>query len=227
MTPNSSRAIVLLSGGLDSATALAIARSKGYECRALAFDYGQRHRHELLAAAHVAAHLGNTPLTIFPLNLRAFGGSALTADIDVPDFTERADIPITYVPARNLVFLSIATALAEATNAHAIFIGVNAIDYSGYPDCRPEFIAALEHAIALGTKIGTEGHAPRILAPLSGMSKADIIRTGHHLGVDFALTHSCYNPSPQGLACARCDSCVLRRRGFEEAGIPDPTRYQP
>ncbi len=232
--------IVLLSGGLDSATVLAIARSQGRECWTLSFDYGQRHRHELAAAARLAAVLGSARHTVMPLDLRIFGGSALTADIQVPkdrdDTAMGAGIPVTYVPARNLVFLSLAAALAEVADAREIHIGVNAIDYSGYPDCRPEFIAAMERTINLATNAGVE-HATgepwlRICSPLISLTKAQIIERGTGLGVDYSLTHSCYDPvmdpgSPGGppLACGRCDSCILRARGFAEAGIPDPTRY--
>jgi 7-cyano-7-deazaguanine synthase len=218
-------AIVLLSGGLDSATVLAIARAEGYVCHALVFDYGQRHRHELAAANEVARHLGAHSLTVLPLDLRLFGGSALTADIDVPAHEPRTSIPVTYVPARNLVFLSLAGALAEARGADAILIGVNALDYSGYPDCRPEFIDQFTRTLNLGTKRGVEGSPTRVLTPLIAMTKAEIITLGSRLGVDYSLTHSCYDPAPGGLACHRCDSCVIRERGFEQAGLPDPTRY--
>ena len=230
------RAVVLLSGGLDSATCLAIARADGRECHTLAFDYGQRHKHELAAASQVAKALGAASHRVLDLNLRAFGGSALTGDIAVPkDRTHEAmdaEIPVTYVPARNLIFLSIATALAETLEAREIYLGVNAIDYSGYPDCRPEFVEAFERTATLATKAGVTIHdnhpAFAIRAPLVRMTKAQIIQTGTRLGVDFALTHSCYDPvGPHHLACGRCDSCQLRREGFAQAGVPDPTRYAP
>lgn len=236
--------MVLLSGGLDSATVLAIARNSGFPCHTLAFDYGQRHRHELIAAEQVSRALGAIDHRVVAIDLRAIGGSALTANIDVPKDRPAADmahgIPITYVPARNLVFLSLAAGYAEVVRASDIFIGVNAIDYSGYPDCRPEFIAAFERAANLGTKAGVEADHSRRLkvhAPLSHMSKADIITRGVSLGVDYGLTHSCYDPVPWHggaarassihavLACGHCDSCALRRDGFRAAGVPDPTRY--
>jgi 7-cyano-7-deazaguanine synthase len=263
------KAVVLLSGGLDSAVALAVARSRGRECRAISFDYGQRHRFELDAARRVAASLGAVEHLVVPLDLRLFGGSALTADIDVPkdralalagpddahtravgaprEAARNADIPITYVPARNLIFLSIATAYAEVVAAGEIHLGVNAVDYSGYPDCRPEFIRAFERAANLGTRAGVTEIAPtrrssdaaedmiddprggsnaiRIVTPLIDMPKAEIIRTGSRLGVDFSLTHSCYDPDPSGSACGRCDSCRIRAEGFRAADVPDPTRY--
>lgn len=220
------RAVALVSGGLDSATSLAIAREQGFECYALSFDYGQRHRVELEASRRVAAGLGAQEHRIVTLDLRQFGGSALTDDaIDVPDQPE-AGIPVTYVPARNTVFLSLALAWAEVLGAGDLFIGVNAVDYSGYPDCRPEFIAAFEAMANLATKAAVEGHRLRIHAPLIDLSKADIIRTGHSLGVDYSLTLSCYNPDAEGRACGVCDSCRLRRAGFVDAGIPDPTPYQ-
>jgi 7-cyano-7-deazaguanine synthase len=225
MSGNGKRAVVLLSGGLDSATVLAIARDEAYECYALSFDYGQRHRVELEAARRVAAGLGAREHRFFPMDLRLFGGSALTdASIDVPDAPTEG-IPVTYVPARNTVFLSIALAWAEVLEAHDIFIGVNAVDYSGYPDCRPEFIASFEQTANLATKAGVEGHRFSIHTPLIALSKADIIRTGSKLGVDYGLTLSCYNPDAAGRACGVCDSCRLRRAGFEAAGVPDPTRY--
>ena len=220
-------AVILLSGGLDSTTVLAIARQEGWRCHALAIDYNQRHRHELDAVRRVSEHMGVASLTIMPLNLRAFGASALTADIAVPKHAERAGIPVTYVPARNTIFLAIAGAMAESLAAQAIFIGVNAVDYSGYPDCRPEFIEQFERTLALGTRQGVEGSPIRIFAPLVSLTKGQIIARGTALGVDYSLTHSCYDPSPDGLACGVCDSCVLRRRGFEQAGFPDPTRYSP
>lgn len=225
-------AVVLLSGGLDSATALAIAaRRDAMLCATLAIDYGQRHRHELQSAQRVSQHAGVTDHRVIRVDLRAFGGSALTADIDVPK--DRAastmdDIPITYVPARNLIFLSLATALAETLGASAIYLGVNIVDYSGYPDCRPEFVRSFEHAANLATKAGVEGRTLRVVSPLIAMSKRDIILVGVSLGVDYALTHSCYDPITRldtTLACGRCDSCILRRDGFAAAKVPDPTRY--
>lgn len=226
----SERAIVLLSGGLDSATVLALARSKGLDCHTLAFDYGQRHRHELAAGERISLALGAADHRVMSIDLRAFGGSALTDDaIDVPK-QDAADqigdgIPVTYVPARNLVFLAFATGYAEVTGARSIWLGVSAIDYSGYPDCRPEFIASFAETARLATKAGVEGRGPRIETPLIKLTKAQTIELGASLGLDYALTHSCYDPSPEGFACGRCDSCLLRRRGFEEAGVPDPTRY--
>lgn len=220
------KAVCLLSGGLDSSTCLAIARRDGYECYALSFDYGQRHRIELQAAARVAANLGAVRHITVPINLRVFGGSALTDDIEVPK--ERSEgIPVTYVPARNTVFLSLALAWAEVLESSDIFIGVNAIDYSGYPDCRPEFIEAFERMANLATKAGVEGRTHvRIHTPLIAMTKADIVRTAHALGVDFRLTHSCYDPDAQGRPCGLCDSCVLRKKGFAEAGVADPLDYR-
>jgi 7-cyano-7-deazaguanine synthase len=224
------KAVVLVSGGIDSSTTLALARREGFEAYALTFDYGQRHRCELQAAQRVASSLGVVRHVIAKIDLRAFGGSALTADLEVPKGrpiqSVPAEIPITYVPARNTVFLSFALGWCEALQAQDIFIGANAIDYSGYPDCRPEFLKQFERLAQLATKAGVEGSACyRIHAPLVHMSKAEIIRTGHEIGVDFSLTHSCYDPTPEGLACGACDSCALRHRGFLEAGIPDPTRY--
>src|SRR5579875_213843 len=223
-------AVVLLSGGLDSATALAVARRDGFRCHALTVAYGQRHAAELEAARRVAAALGAVEQRVLELDLRAFGGSALTADIPVPHDrspdTMSAEIPITYVPARNTVFLSLALAWAEVLGGFDIYMGVNSIDYSGYPDCRPEFVAAFEQLANLATKAGVENKGRfRIHTPLIQLSKADIIRLGVSLGVDDGLTHSCYDPAPDGSACGRCDSCVLRRAGFEAAGIADPTRY--
>lgn len=224
-----SAAVVLLSGGLDSATALAVARSEGRLCHAISFDYGQRHRFELEAASRVARQLGAVQHRVIRLDLRAIGGSALTDDVEVPKgrgaSEMRRGIPVTYVPARNLVFLSLAAGYAEVVGAGELFIGVNSIDYSGYPDCRPDFLRSFEETVNLGTKAGVEGRRLAVRAPLSEMSKAEIIRLGVRLGVDYGLTHSCYDPSEDGLACGRCDSCVLRRRGFEEAGVGDPTRY--
>jgi len=224
------RAVALVSGGLDSATATAIAIKQGFEVHALSFEYGQRHRCELEAAKNVVRHLGIREHVIAPIDLRMFGGSALTDNIEVPK--DRAPsvmsegIPVTYVPARNTIFLSFALGWCEVLGAQDIFLGVNAVDYSGYPDCRPEFLESFEHTANLATKAGVEGSARyRIHAPLINMSKAAIIRTGMEAGVDYSLTHSCYDPSPEGLACGSCDSCILRRNGFEEAGVPDPTRY--
>lgn len=221
------KAVVLISGGLDSATAAAVARAEGYTGYALSFDYGQRHRVELDAAAAVAQSLDVREHRVFRLDLRQFGGSALTdANIAVPEGAPGTGIPVTYVPARNTVFLSLALAWAEVLDAHDIFIGVNAVDYSGYPDCRPEFVQAFETMANLATKAGVEGRGFRIRAPLIDLSKADIIRTGTQLGVDYALTVSCYDPDAAGRACGRCDSCRLRAEGFRTAGVPDPTRYR-
>ncbi len=221
-------AIVLVSGGLDSTTVLAHAIALGYNCHALTFDYGQRHRIELKAARRVCKALGAQSQRVVKVDLRAIGGSALTADIDVPKGrsakTMARDIPVTYVPARNTIFLAYALALAEVLKARDIFIGVNAVDYSGYPDCRPEFIKAFERVAMLGTKAGVGGEGLKIHTPLINLSKAGIVRLGVKLGVDFSLTHSCYDPV-RSRACGRCDSCLLRKRGFEEAGVPDPTRY--
>jgi len=220
------RAVVLLSGGLDSATALAIARTRGDECHTLSFDYGQRHRSELAAARRISASLHAAAHREMRVSLDAFGGSALTdKSIEVPEHGG-AGIPNTYVPARNTVFLSLALALAEVIDADKIVIGVNFLDSSGYPDCRPEFIAAFQQLARLATKRGVEGGALTIDAPLVAMSKAAIIRYGHELGVDYTLTVSCYQADDQGRACGRCDSCRLRRDGFVEAGLPDPTRYR-
>ena len=221
------RAVVLLSGGLDSATVLAIARSQGYELYALSFSYGQRHIWELQAAARVAESIGVAKHRTATIDLRIFGGSALTDDIDVPkgrsnDAMSRG-IPITYVPARNTIFLSFALAWAEVLGASDIFIGVNALDYSGYPDCRPEFIEAFETMANLATKAGVEGRrALKIHTPLIAMSKAEIIQKGIELGVDFSLTSSCYDPSATGVPCGECDSCLLRQKGFSENGLEDP-----
>lgn len=220
------RAVVLLSGGLDSATVLAVARNEGFLCHALSFDYGQRHGAELAAARAVARSLRAAEHRIFPLALDAFGGSALTdATIAVPE-TPTEGIPVTYVPARNTVFLALAAAWAETLGARDLFIGVNAVDYSGYPDCRPEFIAAFQHALDLGTKAGVEGRRFRIHTPLVRLSKAEIVRLGTRLGVDYGLTVSCYTADTEGRACGRCDACRLRARGFAQAGLPDPTRYR-
>ena len=222
------RAVVLVSGGLDSAIALAICAQEGFESYALSFDYGQRHRLELISARKVAASLAARDHRVATIDLRIFGGSALTSDIAVPKNRETKsanEIPITYVPARNTIFLSYALAWAEVLGAADVFIGANAIDYSGYPDCRPEFLSAFEHIASVGTKAGVEGTKFRVHAPLLSMSKADIIRKGTELGVDFSLTHSCYDPSAEGLACGKCDSCRLRLAGFREAGLTDPIRY--
>lgn len=222
----SKKAVILLSGGLDSATCLAIAKAEGFDCYALSFDYGQRHRCELEAARNVAKSIGTAQHQIAKIDLRLWGGSALTDDIEVPDHqTYTEQIPVTYVPARNLIFLSFAAACAEAIGARDIFTGVNSVDYSGYPDCRPAFIEAFTRAANLGTKAADENWKFIIHTPLQKLSKAEIIRKGAALGVDYSLTHSCYNPSPDGLACGRCDSCALRRNGFAAAGVPDPTRY--
>ncbi len=227
MPGTTQRAVCLLSGGLDSTTCLAIARQQGFECYCLSLDYGQRHHIELDAAHRVAQHLGAKEHRIIHLDLRVFGGSALTSDIEVPKNRSGDQmmngIPATYVPARNTIFLSLALAYAEVIGASDIFIGVNAIDYSGYPDCRPEFIRAFENIANLATKAGVEGRLRIVIrTPLIDMSKADIVREAVRLGVDLTLTHSCYDPQPDGASCGSCDSCVLRRKGFEEAGIQDP-----
>ncbi len=220
------RALVLVSGGLDSTTALAIARQQGYDCYTLSFDYGQRHRAELLAAERTSRVLGACEHKLIKLDLRAIGGSALTDDaIDVPE-SESEGIPVTYVPARNTVFLSIALGWAEVLGAQDIFIGVNAVDYSGYPDCRAEYIEAFEAMANLATKAGVEGQRLTVRTPLIDLSKAQIIERGGDLGVDYSQTVSCYQASDEGLACGRCDSCRLRRQGFMDAGLVDPTRYQ-
>jgi 7-cyano-7-deazaguanine synthase len=223
-----SRAVVLVSGGLDSATCLALARHEGFDCYALSFAYGQRHRAELQAAARVASMLGAIEHRVMTIDLAAFGGSALTdTNIAVPEGPAQGGIPITYVPARNTVFLAFALAWSEVLAAQDIFIGVNAVDYSGYPDCRPEFVAAFERVANLATRAGVEGATPlRIRAPLIEWSKADIVRHGLALGVDFAQTVSCYQADEAGRACGRCDSCRLRREGFAAAGVADPTRYR-
>lgn len=228
---NNKKAVVLLSGGLDSATCVAIAREAGFVVYALSFSYGQRHSVELEAADRVAKHLGVAEHKTAELDLRLFGGSALTADIDVPkdrcEATMEADIPVTYVPARNTIFLSFALAYAEVVGAKDIFIGVNALDYSGYPDCRPEFITSFEETANLGTKAGvTEDERLRIQTPLIDMTKAEIAAAGTRLGVDYAMTISCYDPDVSGAACGHCDSCLLRKKGFFEAELADPTRYQ-
>jgi len=222
-------AVVLLSGGLDSATTLAIARAWSYETYALSFDYGQRHARELEAARKVAKSLGAKQHRVVKIDNQIFGGSALTDNIDVPKSRSEkeisAGIPVTYVPARNTIFLAHALAWAETIAAGHIFIGANAIDYSGYPDCRPEFIALFETLANVGTKAGAEGARIQIHAPLIKMSKADIVRKAVELDVDLSLTHSCYDPLPNGRACGKCDSCQLRRKGFREAGVNDPIRY--
>ena len=220
------RAVVLLSGGLDSATTLAIARQEGFHCHALSCFYGQRHDAELEAAARVARQLGAAEHRVMNVDLAGIGGSALTdKSLAVPEAAS-SGIPITYVPARNTMLLSLALGWAEVLDARDIFIGVNAVDYSGYPDCRPEFIAAFERLAALATRVGVEGKPLRIHAPLIEMSKAQIVTRGVELGVDYSLTVSCYQPDSDGGACGRCDACRLRRAGFEAAGIADPTRYQ-
>ena len=218
------RGVVLLSGGLDSMVCAALARERGYEVLALTIDYHQRHRVELDAARTIAAQLADRHI-VLPLDLSAFGGSALTDDIAVPKGDSGDSIPVTYVPARNTVFLSIALAWAEAAGAHDLFVGVNALDYSGYPDCRPEFIEAFEALANKATKAGVEGHPFTVHAPLQHMTKADIAREAARLGVDPAISHSCYDPAPDGGACGQCDACRLRAKGFEEAGLADPTRY--
>ena len=225
------RAVCLLSGGLDSATCLAIAHSQGFECHCLSFDYGQRHRVELDAAAEVAKTLGAKEHRVAKIDLRVFGRSALTDDIDIPKGRAASgmaeEIPVTYVPGRNTIFLSFAVAFAEVLEAADVFIGVNAIDYSGYPDCRPEYIAAFEKMANLATKAGVEGRTKlTIHTPLAQMTKADIVRKAVALGVDLSLTRSCYDPDAQGRACGECDSCVLRKKGFAEAGFSDPVRYR-
>lgn len=228
MHGNGRSAIVLLSGGLDSATCLAIARAEGFSpIYTMAFDYGQRHRHELAAAARLAEAAGVREHRVVRIDLRQFGGSALTSDAEVPKDRAEAEmsagVPITYVPARNTVFLSYALAWAEVLGARDVFIGVNAVDYSGYPDCRPEFVEAFERAANLGTRF--DGSF-KIHAPLIRMTKAQIIRRGTELDVDYGQTHSCYDPDESGAACGHCDSCLLRKRGFAEAGLADPTRYR-
>ncbi|REJ89244.1 MAG: 7-cyano-7-deazaguanine synthase QueC [Planctomycetota bacterium] len=227
-SPNS--AVVLLSGGLDSATALAVAQRDEFECHAISFDYGQRHRFELDAARRVARAAGVKRQITVPLDLRTFGGSALTDDIDVPKGRDQSEmetgIPITYVPARNTIFLSIALGWAEVLGAFDLFIGVNAVDYSGYPDCRPEFITQFESLANLATQAGVEGRGRfHIHTPLIDLTKAEIISLGRELGVDYSLTHSCYDPADDGAPCGRCDSCTLRRKGFAEAGLSDPLHY--
>jgi 7-cyano-7-deazaguanine synthase len=226
------KAVCLLSGGLDSATCLGVARRDGFDCYALSFDYGQRHLIELAAAARIAAFFHAAEHRVAKIDLRVFGASALTADLRVPKHDSVDDIgegiPITYVPARNTIFLSFAMAWAEVLECSDVFIGVNAIDYSGYPDCRPEFIAAFERMAHLATKAGVEGRTHlRVHTPLAHLNKAGIVRLGAEVGLDFALTHSCYDPEEGGQPCGQCDSCLLRRKGFSEAGIPDPLKYRP
>jgi len=223
------RAVVLLSGGLDSTTTLATAIAEGYETYALSFDYGQRHKIEIDAAREIAKALGTKEHRVAKIDMRVFGGSALTDDVDVPKKRPETEIahgiPVTYVPARNTIFLAYALAWAEVIPNVDIFLGVNAIDYSGYPDCRPEFIEAFETLANVGTKAGVEGRRFQIHTPLIKFSKAEIIRKAVEFGVDLSLTHSCYDPTPEGLACGECDSCLLRLKGFREAGIEDPIRY--
>ena len=218
-------AVVLVSGGLDSMVAAALAKEAGYRLLALSVDYNQRHQVELAAARRIAHELGVERHIVLPMDLALFGGSALTADIDVPKRGVEPGIPVTYVPARNTIFLSLALGWAEAAGARDLFIGVNALDYSGYPDCRPEFIAGFEHLADLATKAGVEGEPFKIHAPLQHMTKADIAKEAARLGLDAGLSWSCYDPAPGGVHCGLCDSCRLRHKGFEEAGLPDPTRY--
>jgi 7-cyano-7-deazaguanine synthase len=223
-------AVILLSGGLDSATTAAIARAEGFELYALSLDYGQRHKYELEAARRVAQAVGVRRHVFLSIDLTAFGGSALTGPIEVPKDRDlgqmQAEIPVTYVPARNTIFLSLALGYAEVVAAADLFIGINAVDYSGYPDCRPEYVAAFARLAVLATKAGVEGRLSyQIHTPLVAMTKAQIIRRGTELGVDYSLTHSCYDPDPAGLSCGRCDACLLRRRGFTEAGLVDPLPY--
>ena len=222
------KAVVLISGGLDSTTVLAIAESKGFKLYALTFDYGQRHKLELSSAKKVAKHFGVFEHKIIKIDLRSFGGSALTSGMKIPQNRNirSRNIPPTYVPARNTIFLSYALAWAEVLKAHDIFIGVNAVDYSGYPDCRGEYIRAYQKMADLATKESVEGSAIKIRTPLINMSKAEIIKKGIKLGVDYSVTHSCYNPDRNGSSCGRCDSCLFRRKGFKEAGITDPARYK-
>lgn len=225
MTNPQPLAVVLVSGGLDSMVSAALAKEAGYRLLALSVDYNQRHQVELAAARRIAAELGAERHIVMPMDLSAFGGSALTADIDVPKGGVEPGIPVTYVPARNMIFLSLALGWAEAAGARDLFIGVNALDYSGYPDCRPEFISGFEHLADLATKAGVEGEPFKIHAPLQHMTKADIAREAARLGLDAAMSWSCYDPAPGGVHCGLCDSCRLRHKGFEEAGLPDPTRY--
>ena len=225
MSSDQPSAVVLVSGGLDSMISAALARESGHRIFALSIDYNQRHQVELAAARRIASALGAVRHVILPIDLSVFGGSALTADIDVPKDGVGDAIPITYVPARNTVFLSLALAWAEAAGARSLFIGVNALDYSGYPDCRPEFITGFERLAELATKAGVEGEAFRIHAPLQHMTKADIVREGTRLGLDLGLSWSCYDPTPAGTHCGLCDSCRLRHKGFDDAGVADPTIY--
>lgn len=225
MTSTSPFAVVLVSGGLDSMVAAGLAREAGFRIAALTIDYNQRHRVELEAAARVAEAVGAERHIVLPLDLSRFGGSALTADIAVPKTGVGEGIPVTYVPARNTIFLALTLGFAEAIGANHIYIGVNALDYSGYPDCRPEFIAAFEHMASLATRDGVEGRPVHIMAPLQHMTKADIAREAARLGLDAGMSWSCYDPTPEGLHCGLCDSCRLRAKGFEEAGLPDPTCY--
>ncbi len=223
-----SRAVILLSGGLDSTTTLAVARAQGHECHTLTVDYGQRHQVELDAADRVAKAFDVASHRRVSMDLRPIGGSALTADIKVPKDREpgSGSVPPTYVPARNTILLGMLLGLAEVVDARELFIGANAVDYSGYPDCRPPFLRAFEDLARLATRAGTESNVRfRVRAPLLHLTKAEIIRLGTRLGVDYGLTHSCYDPAPDGRACGRCEACILRRRGFEEAGVPDPTPY--
>lgn len=227
--PAPRKAVVLLSGGLDSATALAVARDEGFDCHPLSFRYGQRHEQEVDAAVRIAESQGVRPPFVVEIDLRRFGASALTGDIDVPrdrpDAEMASGIPVTYVPARNTIFLSFALAWAEVLGASDIFIGINARDYSGYPDCRPEYLRAFQNMANLATRAAVEGSGARIRAPLIELTKAEIIRKGRALGVDYSLTRSCYDPAPDGRACGHCASCRLRMKGFREAGVADPTRY--
>ena len=232
MPTSSPRAVLLLSGGLDSTTLLALARRDAFEVFALTFRYGQRHVHEVEAARRIAEHFGVAQHVVADIDLRLFGGSALTGDLAVPkdrplDAAGGAGIPVPYAPARNIIFLSFALAWAEVLEAGDIFIGVNAMDYSGYPDCRPEFIASFEQTANLATRAGVEGMRPvRLRTPLMRLTKREIVELGVSLGVDYGMTTSCYDPSADGAACGRCDACRLRQKGFAEAGIPDPTRYE-
>jgi len=224
------RAVVLVSGGLDSTTVAAVAKSEGYDIYCLSFNYGQRHQQELISAKKVAEHFAAKDHLVIDIDLKVIGGSALTSNIEVPKHREESEmsenIPVTYVPARNTIFLSYALAYAEVLQANDIFIGVNAIDYSGYPDCRPEYIASFEKMANLATKVGVEGTTHlKIHAPLQDLGKKGIIELGLRLGVDYAITHSCYDPAPDGRSCGECDSCLLRKHGFEQAGVPDPIEY--
>ena len=224
------KAVALASGGIDSSTTMALAKKEGYELYALTFDYGQRHQYEVQAARQVVKALGAASHVVVKIDLRPFGGSALTSDIAIPKNRDLAnmgaEIPVTYVPARNTIFLSIALGWCESLQAQDIFIGVNAVDYSGYPDCRPEFLESFQRLAKLATKAGVEGRAEyRIHAPLIHMTKGEIIRAGHAAGLDLSLTHSCYDPTADGFSCGACDACILRYKGFVDAGLPDPTRY--